>query len=1092
MTEQNASRVAAKKSTSIWKRPINCNFFDLGTAVAKGAISGVFGNWEEASRSGVEVLEALELEPKSVEVIAWVLVQRSLMQAMANLVQDYHDLLPIAQRDAFKPDMEMLGRQLDQVLAKSELTLSPNFFKCPKDLFIVRSVQKPFCRWLQTHEVPGASAKAIADRLPRYFVFALNEQWRVNSEDYARLQEALDTPFTQASEREFAWMLYVAWLQKRVDEPLFAESFSLRQVYVPLRAYYEVPERESKQERDVRSTERSVTRHVVDLQTELLDWIQAADKDDAIRVICGGPGCGKSSFSKMLAATLAETETIPVFFIPLHQFDPTGDLVDAIERFIREDLDGTLPPHPLAKESAEPRVLLIFDGLDELAMQGAIAAQVAQEFVREVQKKLIRFNQNQTRVLALLSGREVVVQPIQSEFRKAQQVLYVLPYHLTQQERDNHRYQGNESLLNTDQRHQWWKAYGQLKGQSYTELPEDLSHSELEELTAQPLLNYLVALSYERGELDFSVESNLNAIYHDLLRRVYQRDWADNPHPALQEVKQEEQFIRFLEEIAIACWHGNGRTTTVGCIAERCTSGTLKRILEAFEAGANEGVTRLLTAFYFCQSGIQGSEATFEFTHKSFGEYLTARRIVREVRMIQEELDRHQEDADRGWDERECLKRWVLLCGQAKLGQYILRFFNNEVRLQPIEQVHTWQQTLCGLINVLLRQQMPMEDLHPRPSYREERRQARNAEEALLAALAACAVMTEKCSSIDWPSTTSAREWLMHLQGEHIQNTNPIDFAYFSYMELSQQNLSGLDLTNVNLDGARLQEARLQEARLNRVSLEGACLEGAWLDGARLREANLNRAILDRARLEDADLNGASLEEANLDGAWLVQADLSGANLNRASLNGANLEEASLEEASLEDASLKDAILDGASLKNAWLNRARLDWANLNRASLEDASLEEARLGGWLIEANLNGASLNGANLDGANLDRANLDGANLDGASLDRVSLNGANLDEANLDGTSLNGASLDRASLDRASLDRASLNRANLNEASLNGASLDGASLDGAIGLTEEQLTQAKLCRTKLPEGIDLDANRDCLEFDDDDDDLELHMDE
>ena len=59
------------------------------------------------------------------------------------------------------------------------------------------------------------------------------------------------------------------------------------------------------------------------------------------------------------------------------------------------------------------------------------------------------------------------------------------------------------------------------------------------------------------------MESNLNVIYQDLLRRFYQRDWTDNHHPALQEVKQEEQFIRFLEEIAIACWYGNGRTTTV-------------------------------------------------------------------------------------------------------------------------------------------------------------------------------------------------------------------------------------------------------------------------------------------------------------------------------------------------------------------------------------------------------------------------------------------------------------------------------------------------------------------------------------------------
>jgi replication-associated recombination protein RarA len=46
-------------------------------------------------------------------------------------------------------------------------------------------------------------------------------------------------------------------------------------------------------------------RVVVDLQAELEAWLRKADKDDAIRVICGGPGCGKSSFAKIFAATCA-------------------------------------------------------------------------------------------------------------------------------------------------------------------------------------------------------------------------------------------------------------------------------------------------------------------------------------------------------------------------------------------------------------------------------------------------------------------------------------------------------------------------------------------------------------------------------------------------------------------------------------------------------------------------------------------------------------------------------------------------------------------------------------------------------------------
>ena len=269
--------------------------------------------------------------------------------------------------------------------------------------------------------------------------------------------------------------------------------------------------------------------------------------------------------------------------------------------------------------------------------------------------------------MALLSGREVVVQHNLPNFRKEGQVIYLLPYFQPEEDRRKHRYIDDANLLKDDQRQAWWQTYSNLKkGKHYDGLPKDLNRDTLTDITAQPLLNYLVALSYDQGDLDFSTESNLNAIYADLLKQVYKREWAGRPYPALGTIELGD-FIRLLEEIAVACWHGNGRTTTVDKIAARCTSQRLKDVLSIFEGGEREGVTRLLTAFYFRQSGIHGSEATFEFTHKSFSEYLTARRMVRGLRLIQDELARNSEDSDTGWDKTECLKRWAMLCGPAEL-----------------------------------------------------------------------------------------------------------------------------------------------------------------------------------------------------------------------------------------------------------------------------------------------------------------------------------------------------------------------------------------------------------------------------------------
>jgi hypothetical protein len=121
------------------------------------------------------------------------------------------------------------------------------------------------------------------------------------------------------------------------------------------------------------------------------------------------------------------------------------------------------------------------------------------------------------------------------------------------------------------------------------------------------------------------------------------------------------------------------------------------------------------------------------------------------------------------------------------------------------------------------------------------------------------------------------------------------------------------------------------------------------------------------------------------------------------------------------------------------------------KLSLRFADLSNANIG----EAYLKGSNLNKANLSGANLLYVDLSNANLGGANLGNASCCLGNFAHANLSGADLSGA--------------------NLNGADLNGANLSGANLSGAQ-VTIDQLNTAKLCRTKLPEQITLDQNRDC----------------
>jgi hypothetical protein len=927
----NVHGLHVKKPISVWNQPLKANFKDLFKSLTKTAISGATFNWVEAGKNATDALTAVGLE-KDAGQIAWLLIYRSIENALHSLVEENLDLIKSVssgygdaqgQLELSDEAVEIITGNLDFSVEQSELVIDETFFKKPGELAVLQKIALPFKQWLSGVGLTEAQARSISDRLPVYFVYALSDEWRTRRADYKLLTEALETPFTQATEREQSWARYSAMLQKQIEEPMFYEAFSLRQVYVPLRAFYE---RKIEGERG-KPVAEGVTqtaareRVVVDLETELKAWLSKTDAQDAIRVISGGPGSGKSSFARMFAAQQSVQAERRVLFVPLHRFEPTDDLIDAIGDFV--SYDRFLSHNPLDPKEGDSRLLLIFDGLDELSMQGKVAAEVAQRFVREVQRKVESFNAHEPRLKVLISGRELAVQANVDGFRKPQQVLHILPYYLAEiannepVEKNGVKYVDEHTLLAQDQRQLWWAAYGAASGRGYDAMPDVLEREELAEITSQPLLNYLVALSYVRGALDFATESSLNVIYDDLLKAVYQRVWGEHQHPAVSGIT-EEQFFRILEEIAIAAWHGDGRTTTVREVEAHCIHSGLNPLLEKFKEGAKEGVARLLMAFYFRKSGNREAtgDETFEFTHKSFGEYLAARRIVRGVQRMHTGLERRRQSYDEGWDEREALVHWVKLCGPVAMDQYLHTFVANEVRLQqqsggsPVAE--QWQETLSHLIGFMLRHGTPMESLAPRPAFHEEVRQARNAEESLLAALNACAWVTMKCSNIDWPSPEAFGNWLSRLQEQRSGQNNALALRCLSWLNLQDSILYVKDLFAADLQYTNLKNASLSYVTLTHAKLKGANLEGALLIRAHLEGANLRGANLSDANLSDADLKGANLSDANLRRAYLVKADLFEANLERATLVEANLVRANLGGANLRGANHTNARISKA------------------------------------------------------------------------------------------------------------------------------------------------------------------------------------
>jgi uncharacterized protein YjbI with pentapeptide repeats len=172
---------------------------------------------------------------------------------------------------------------------------------------------------------------------------------------------------------------------------------------------------------------------------------------------------------------------------------------------------------------------------------------------------------------------------------------------------------------------------------------------------------------------------------------------------------------------------------------------------------------------------------------------------------------------------------------------------------------------------------------------------------------------------------------------------------------------------------------------------------------------------------------------------------------------------------SLSGTNLAETDLGGASLSGANLSKASLRKVFLFKTDLSGADLSEADLGGSILtEANLSRADLSGANLS-ENIEIS----PDTDGTGIIVIAYVGSS---DGISRTDLSRADLSEANLSRANLSGANLSKTNLSKANLSRANLSETDLGSGDNLTQEQVASALLCRTQLPETIDLNPNRDC----------------
>lgn len=820
---------------------------------------------------------------------------------------------------------------------------------------------------------------------------------------------------------------YRAKLLQALSEPLLEETFTLKDLYVPLKG---MPVAIG--QKPIATAKYATASPLPAKPVDLMEWAIAQLEDlNSIAVIEGEPGCGKSSFCQILAARVAQElypKWLPVLIrlrdVKLGQtLEQTLDTAFPLGRFT--DRDGWLSPN-------SPPCLLILDGLNELPYS-ACTERYIQAFLEQLgqfhQRNAASF-QGTPRHKLLLSARGSTI--------KRMETFYGTTLHLEPKlEAISHssplvRYPWARIViqpLEQDEFRQWFQNWSKLQSKSIAQGYFNFLKQtgvfrtapqlrELATLIRQPLMLYILGLLHRDGLLDDNMLQQLEtrnfASLHQLKFEIFARicNWL----LAYPEAVGTERSQLVRDGLAHAC----RSPEAIANLLQNRTPQTLRRQMQ-------------IAALEILQSGQhQVPQAVVQAR-------LNPERESRDSALVPALIAGEQE-------RNKEVKEYLNSRSPVTLPAFFFRFFNLEKLGVTSQERRLSDLTSHPIIqNPKFKIQNWIEFSHPKlGEYLCAEEIAQQLKTITQRGQQAYGEVTFAISS---PSDVA--ELLYGLLGYGLLSTEIEDYAIERLRRDAERSPVGFSLTV-------LFERLYQFYK--------AYCRGRWLDegithriraqlGARSNPLNvlqvdaavgLNVFLLLCAIARVAQIPFWPCGDPQVPGEF--DADQLLTLIGRTSV----LSPLAFWQRMCHAQSTR--MVDGLSqvqLAGACLNQAMLSYANL-----------------W--QANLSFASLIGTKLSGANLQQANLSWANLAGADL--VS---ANLSGARLEGTDLSGANLLRSNLTLANLTNACLYEAKLDEESKKMASASGA----IFSLEEYQLYVSSLRRSRdrerVPENGFTDTN-------------------
>lgn len=855
------------RKISEWNRLLNVNAKDIFNDLASIGVSLATQNYWDVGKASLSVFTGgLSKRNDKPEHRAYLLLYGAIRQSLVRLIMESGRIL----REGIKIKYEATAFQklvdrIDLSFESEEISIDEDFFARPEQHRIFQLVKPLVLTWLEGLGLKKVVAKQICNRWDYLYVCMIDTLLSDESEYFQTLKAKTDRSPSQ--KRLWARHLYNESLIAQWSAPVFDEPFGLQDIFIQLNACFPIDEKE-------KSTFRRRYR-VVDAEKHIWDWLQDSQPAFRSMILHGGPGSGKSSLMKRIVRRLAEEDDRKFYLIPLQFFKFPSGVAGGIKDWIgnQKFLEGKEDPMDPSLLGTACKTVFIFDGLDELSRTGNSGKAVAQEFMTRLGEFLSEVNARKEDwdFRAIVTGRDLVVQETsEGAYVEMGRKIELLPYQVDQNSDDwkNYDFSEGQKLLSTDLRSRWWKQFWKAKGERKTDIPEELSAEGYESLTCQPLLSYLLARAYCRGQLDNTTRENINIVYERLIEDVRRREWGGEE--GFKHAKIEAQdFKRLLEELAVAAWHGGDvRATTMAAFEQRCTAKELQKLLKNLSGTGESHPSDLMVSFFSRKVGTDHEgEALIEFTHKSFGEYLVASRIVSLVEYIDEA------SKSTFYPEDQALKDWLALVSREAMTEYIWEFLEREVKLKfhvRSEAAARLQSNLSALFSRCINEGFDLKLLDEKMSLGVLKAE-QNAQSSLLLTIAAFAKVSGKRSMIEWRGPDHPKMVLSKLMswGSELilQGLYGLQFAFRS------------DLTNMNF----------READLEFSSLIGANLERSDLSKANLSGADLSNANLTRAFLIDAKLTGANLRYANLRDVVAHSVDFRYSEMYKAKLQGLDL-----------------------------------------------------------------------------------------------------------------------------------------------------------------------------------------------------------